>query len=72
MMDGYHPKFRNSIAIDLRIQKILQKAGRPFGSYKGYGEAEQFLLGVAREVGIEGWVLDRLLFLYNDEILNRI
>ena len=69
MMDGYHPRFRNSIAIDVRIQKILVKAGRPFGGYRDYCDAEQFLLDVANEVGIEGWDLDRLLFLYNDDIL---
>jgi hypothetical protein len=72
MMDGYHPKFRSSIAIDARIQKILKKAGRPFGGNKDYGDAEQFLLAVAKEVRIEGWVLDRLLFLYNGEILDCI
>lgn len=69
MMDGYHPMFRNSIAIDARIQQILKKVGRAFGGNKDFGDAEQFLLAVARNVGIKGWDLDRLLFGYKDDVL---
>jgi hypothetical protein len=72
MMDGYHPKFRNSIAIDIRIQHILEKVGRPFGGDKDFGDAEQFLLAVAHDVGIDGWDLDRLLFLYKDDVLEHL
>lgn len=70
MMDGYHPKFRDSVAIDQRIQKILKEVGQPLGT--DYEEAERFLLGVAKTVRLKGWELDRLLFSYTDKVLARL
>jgi hypothetical protein len=72
MMDGYDPAFRNSIAIDLRIQKILKAVGKPFSGRADYDRAERFLAAVAGQAGIEGWDLDRLMFLYNAEILSHL
>lgn len=70
MMDGYHQDFRDSIAIDQRIQGILKELGRPFNG--DYEETEDFLLSVAGEAGLEGWEVDRLLFLYSPEVLKGI
>ncbi|MCX7982147.1 MAG: hypothetical protein N2572_04460 [Syntrophales bacterium] len=66
MMDVYHEDFRDSIAIDSRIEKVTQSLGLSFDTYE---EHEQFYLGVAREAGINGWELDRLLFNFNDEVI---
>jgi hypothetical protein len=68
MMDGYHPDFRDSIAIDIRITEVLRKLGLP----STYPDAERFLVSAAHKAGLEGWEADRLLFLYKDEVLGRL
>jgi thermostable 8-oxoguanine DNA glycosylase len=69
MMDVYHEDFRDSIAIDVRIKAISEKLGLSFLSYT---EHESFFLGVARDAGINGWELDRLLFNFNSEVESMI
>lgn len=69
MMDVYHKDFRDSIAIDSRIKAISEMLGISFSSYS---EHEAFYLGVAKDAGINGWELDRLLFNFKNEIENQL
>jgi hypothetical protein len=69
MMDVYHEDFRNSIALDVRIKAISDALGLSFSSY---AEHESFYLTVAREAGINGWELDRLLFNFREEVESRL
>ena len=69
MMDVYHEDFRNSIALDVRIKAISDALGLSFSSY---AEHELFYLNVARDAGINGWELDRLLFNFHDEVESRL
>jgi hypothetical protein len=65
MMDVYHEDFRDSIAIDVRIQAISTRLGVSFPSYEAH---EAFYLRVAQEAGVNGWELDRLLFNFRHEV----
>lgn len=67
MMDVYHPEFRDSIAIDARIKTISKTLGLSFASYQAH---EEFYLSVARDAGLNGWELDRLLFNYTEKFLS--
>ncbi|WP_197526239.1 hypothetical protein [Botrimarina colliarenosi] len=58
-MDVYHPEFRQSIAIDSRIQSITKILGLTFSTYEG---EERFYLEAAEQAGLNGWELDRLMF----------
>jgi len=69
MMDVYHEDFRNSIAIDDRIKTISNELGLSFTTYK---EHEEFYLKIAHEAGMNGWELDRLMYNFKDEILERL
>lgn len=69
MMDVYHKDFRNSIALDARIKGISSALGLKFSSY---AEHESFYLNVARDAGINGWDLDRLLFNFRKEVESRL
>jgi len=69
MMDVYHPDFRDSIALDVRIKAISEALGLCFASY---AEHERFYLDVAREAGLNGWELDRLLFNFRPEVEARL
>ncbi|MGA8139649.1 MAG: hypothetical protein WB948_03115 [Desulfobaccales bacterium] len=69
MMDVYHEEFRDSIALDVRIKAISEALGISFSSY---AEHESFYLSVARDAGINGWELDRLLFNFRDEVESRL
>ena len=69
MMDSYHPEFRHSIAVDERIKNVSKKLGLALGRYE---DEEQFYLSVAHAVGLEGWELDRLIYNFLQEILNRL
>jgi len=69
MMDVYHPDFRESVAIDVRITSLSNQLGLSFDSYE---EHEQFYLDVAHEAGLNGWELDRLLFNFRDEVMRRL
>jgi thermostable 8-oxoguanine DNA glycosylase len=66
MMDVYHEDFRDSIALDVRIKSISDAYGLTFTSYTQH---EEFYLSVAREAGINGWELDRLIFNFKDSFL---
>lgn len=66
MMDIYHVEFRNSIAVDERIKRITAELGLSFSDYESH---EQFYLSVAKDVELEGWELDRLMFRCVDEII---
>jgi endonuclease III len=66
MMDIYHQDFRNSIAIDARIQRISTAWGLEFASYR---EHEAFYLRVAERAGLNGWELDRLMFHFTDDFI---
>jgi thermostable 8-oxoguanine DNA glycosylase len=69
MMDVYHEDFRDSIALDVRIKGISEALGLSFASY---AEHEAFFLSVAREAGLNGWELDRLLFNFRSEVESRL
>ncbi len=69
MMDVYHEDFRDSIALDVRIKAISDAIGLSFSSY---AEHESFYLTIAREAGINGWELDRLLFNFREEVESRL
>jgi len=64
-MDVYHPDFHDTIAIDLRIKKITEALGYSFKSNE-YDKHERFYQDIAKEAGLQGWELDRLLFNYTD------
>jgi hypothetical protein len=65
-MDAYHPDFRDTMAVDLRIKKITKSLGY---SFKTFEEEERFYQDIAREAGLQGWELDRLLYAYTDHFL---
>ena len=68
MMSIDEPRFRWSIAIDHRIKKILSLL-----EVKGsYVEQETYLLEVAREAGVDGWTLDRLIYWFLEELLETL
>ncbi len=69
MMDVYHEDFRNSIAIDTRIEAISSALGVSFSNYDDH---EQFYLEVAQMAGINGWELDRLLYNFRSEFEDEI
>ncbi|MEZ6096043.1 MAG: hypothetical protein R3C03_17770 [Pirellulaceae bacterium] len=63
MMDVYHEEFRDSIAIDSRIESISEAWGLDFNRYDGH---EGFYLSVADRAGLNGWELDRLLYWFTE------
>lgn len=69
MMDVYHEDFRDSIAIDARIKSLSATWGLSFSTY---AEHEAFYLSAAAAAGLNGWELDRLLFNFKDEFLQRV
>lgn len=69
MMNLHHPDFRDSIAIDERIKKVSEAAGLTFDTFE---EHEGFYLGVAREAGLEGWEVDRLIFHFATEVMAQL
>ena len=66
MMDVYHEDFRDSIAIDARIQSVSSSWRLTFSSFE---EQENFYLAVAADAGLNGWELDRLMFNYTNQFL---
>lgn len=58
-MDVFHKDFRDSMAIDLRINQITAALGYEF---KTYEEHEIFYQKIARESGLLTWEVDRLLY----------
>jgi len=69
MMDVYHEDFRDCIAVDARIESITKKLGLTFASYASH---EEFYLDVARQAGLNGWELDRLMYNFLNEVAGRI
>lgn len=69
MMDCYHPFFNDKVALDSRIRSISIELGLDL---KKYSEHEKFYLNIAREAGIEGWELDRLIYGHKGEFLNAL
>jgi hypothetical protein len=67
MMDVYHEDFRDSIAIDVRINNILTSWNYNLTDYK---ETEIFLLQIAKESNLNGWELDRLMYNFENEFMN--
>lgn len=65
-MDVYHPDFRDAIAVDERIKRITEALGY---SLRNFAEHERFYQEIAKEVGLEGWEVDRLLYNHRDEFL---
>jgi thermostable 8-oxoguanine DNA glycosylase len=65
-MDVYHPDFRDTIAVDQRIKRVTEALDY---SFKNYAEHEQLYKDIAREAGLQGWELDRLLYNHRDEFL---
>jgi thermostable 8-oxoguanine DNA glycosylase len=68
-MDVYHPDFRDAIAVDERIKRVTEALGY---SFNNYDEHEQFYKDIAREAGLQGWELDRLLYNHRDEFLTSV
>ncbi len=66
LMDVYHPEFRDSIAVDARIKSLSQSLDLTFPTYQQH---EEFYLEVAREAGLNGWELDRLIFNFLGEFV---
>lgn len=58
-MDVRHPDSQDKVALDQRIRGITDLLGRDFESYE---EEEAFYLDIAREAGLTGWELVRLLY----------
>lgn len=68
-MNVYHPEFRQSIAIDSRIQSVAIQLGLNELKKKKYEEQEQFFLEVAEAAGVDGWDLDRIIYHFQDKVL---
>ncbi len=66
MMDVYHPEFRDSIAVDVRIKKIAKTLGLNF---RNYSDAEEFFLSVAHQAGMNGWELDRMMYRFEADFI---
>jgi hypothetical protein len=65
-MDAYHPDFRDTIAVDLRIRRITKALGYSFRTYEA---EERFYQDIAKDAGLQGWEVDRLLYEYTDYFL---
>lgn len=68
-MDAFHKDFRDSMAIDLRINQITAALGYEF---KTYEEHEKFYREIAKECGLLTWEIDRLLYNHKDYFLEKI
>ena len=69
LMDTYHEDFRDSLALDTRIQKITNALNLTFPNYQSH---EDFYVEAAHEAGINGWEMDRILYYYTDEVLQSL
>ena len=66
-MDGYHPAFRETIAVDARIKSVSKALGLTFGCYE---DEEEYYVAVAKAATLEPWELDRLLYGFKREVLD--
>jgi hypothetical protein len=69
LMDVYHPDFRDSIALDIRVRKVTQALNLKF---KKYEDEEGFFLSAATCAGINGWEIDRVLYRFTKDILSAL
>lgn len=69
MMDAYHPFFRDKIALDTRVRSISKALGI---DPKDYDDHEKYYLLIAKDAGVNGWELDRLLYNHTDDFLEKI
>jgi hypothetical protein len=69
MMDVYHEDFRDLIAVDARIKSLSSALGLSFNSC---AQHEAFYLSFAKEAGISGWKLHRLIFNFQSGFLSGI
>lgn len=69
-MNVYHPEFRQSIAVDSRIESVLGALG--LDELKSYEAREQFLVEAAKEAGVDGWDLDRMLYNFKDQLFAKL
>lgn len=65
-MDTFHKDFRDSMAIDLRINQITAALGYEFKSYE---EHEKFYQEIAKECDLLTWEVDRLLYNFKNDFL---
>ena len=65
-MDIYDPLFRDAVAIDERIKSITAALGY---SFRTYDDHERFYQQLAKDVRLEPWELDRLLYAFKDYFL---
>ena len=68
-MNVHHEDFRNTIAIDSRIQSISDALGVRFRTYE---EHEAFYREVARDAGMDAWDLDRIMYRFQGELLSAV
>lgn len=68
-MDLFHPDFRDTIALDTRIENVTDELDIEFESYE---QEEEFYVAVADRLGITPWELDRILYRYTDEVIDEI
>lgn len=71
-MDLVDPDFKDCIAIDSRIEEISETIGLPKELGENCETHENFYLGVARELNMTGWRLDRLMFNFKNKIVQRL
>jgi thermostable 8-oxoguanine DNA glycosylase len=69
MMNVYDPRFRESVAFDVRLNKVLEALSVKFSSYR---KAEEFFLEVAHRAGLEGWEFDRLVYKGIKNVLDKL
>jgi hypothetical protein len=65
-MDTFHKDFRDSMALDLRINQITAALGYEF---KTYEEHEKFYQEIASECDLLTWEVDRLLYNFKNDFL---
>jgi len=69
-MDVYDPDFYDAIALDDRMSKVSEAL--KIDEDEPYALREKFYLKIAKEAGVQGWELDRLLFNFNDYFLKEL
>jgi len=69
-MDIYDPDFYDAIALDERVAKVSKAL--QIDEDEPYNLRERFYLQIAKEAGLQGWELDRLLFNFNDYFIKAL
>ena len=68
-MDLYDSDFRDSIALDVRVQAVTKALGYSFADYADH---EAFYCAVAQDAKLEPWEVDRLLYRFQSNFLAAI